>query len=131
MVGPATLRSHVFPAIARAAEAAGRPQPTVAVSLPVCVTDDVAAASEEATRVFAIYGQLPSYRAMLDREGAEGPADVALLGDEEAVLAQLDAIEAAGATEFQAVPFGSHEQRDRTFELLASRLAGGQTSGQG
>ena len=33
-------------------------------------------------KVFEIYGQLPSYRAMLDREGAAGPADVAIVGDE-------------------------------------------------
>ena len=30
-----------------------------------------------AAKVFEIYGTLPSYRAMLDREGAAGPADVA------------------------------------------------------
>ena len=32
---------------------------------------------------FQMYGQLPSYRAMLDREGAAGPADVAVVGNEE------------------------------------------------
>ena len=41
-------------------------------ALPVCVTDDVDGARERAAKVFAIYGQLPSYRAMLDREGAAG-----------------------------------------------------------
>jgi len=30
-----------------------------------------------AEKELAIYGQLPSYRAMLDREGAAGPGDVA------------------------------------------------------
>ena len=48
---------------------AGR-RPRVIAALPVCVTDDVAAARERAAKVFAVYGQLPSYRAMLDREGA-------------------------------------------------------------
>ena len=57
--------------------------------LPICVTSDPDAARAAAAKVFAIYGQLPSYRAMLDREGAAGPADVALVGDEAAVEAQL------------------------------------------
>ena len=45
----------------------------VIAGVPVCVTDDPAAARAEAEQVFAIYGTLPSYRAMLDREGAAGP----------------------------------------------------------
>ena len=51
-------------------QAAGRPSPRVVCALPVSVTDDPDAARARANRVFAIYGQLPSYRAMLDREGA-------------------------------------------------------------
>jgi len=42
--------------------------------------------------VFAIYGQLPSYRAMLDREGAAGPGDVAIVGDEDTVAELLGAV---------------------------------------
>ena len=56
----------------RRREAAGRPSPRVVCLLPVCVTDDPDGARARANRVFAIYGQLPSYRAMLDREGAAG-----------------------------------------------------------
>jgi F420-dependent oxidoreductase-like protein len=132
MTGPATIASHVVPAISRAAEAASKPAPVVAVALPVCVTDDAAAARERAGSIFAIYGQLPSYRAMLDRESAAGPADVAVVGDEDAVRGQLEAIEEAGATEFQASIFGNRGERERTFDLLAGLATGGdQTSGQG
>ncbi|MGH9186331.1 MAG: TIGR03564 family F420-dependent LLM class oxidoreductase, partial [Acidimicrobiales bacterium] len=63
MTGPATLESHIVPTITGAADKAGRPAPRIVCVLPVCVTDDVAAARERAARVFAIYGQLPSYRA--------------------------------------------------------------------
>jgi alkanesulfonate monooxygenase SsuD/methylene tetrahydromethanopterin reductase-like flavin-dependent oxidoreductase (luciferase family) len=77
MTGPATVRDYISPAITQAAEAAGRPAPRVVSLLPVCVTDDPDHARTRAARVFAIYGQLPSYRAMLDREGAAGPANVA------------------------------------------------------
>jgi alkanesulfonate monooxygenase SsuD/methylene tetrahydromethanopterin reductase-like flavin-dependent oxidoreductase (luciferase family) len=70
MTGPATIKSHVAPSIRTAAEEAGRPAPRIAVGLPVCVTDDPAAARACAAEEFAIYGMLPSYRAMLDKEGA-------------------------------------------------------------
>lgn len=105
MTGPATLESHIVPSITKAAEAAGRPAPHVAVGLPVCVTDDADGARELAAKAFAIYGQLPSYRAMLDKEGAGGPADVAIVGDEATIARQLDAIRDAGASDFVAAPF--------------------------
>ncbi|MCJ7673117.1 MAG: TIGR03564 family F420-dependent LLM class oxidoreductase, partial [Acidimicrobiia bacterium] len=80
MTGPATIESHVVPTIAGAAERAGRAAPRVGVGLPVCVTDDVTGARERAASLFEMYGTLPSYRAMLDKEGAGGPADVAIVG---------------------------------------------------
>jgi 5,10-methylenetetrahydromethanopterin reductase len=123
MTGPATLADHVVPKITAAATAAGRPAPRVVVGLPVSVTADVEAARERAARSFAMYGQLPSYRAMIDREGlaepgAAGPADLAIIGDEEAVTAGIGRVEDAGATEFFASAFGAPEDRKRTHELL-------------
>jgi F420-dependent oxidoreductase-like protein len=118
MTGPATLANHTVPAITAAAAAAGRPEPRVVVGLPICVTDNLAAARERAARTFEIYGSLPSYRAMLDREGAEGPADVAIVGDETEVREAIAGIDAAGATDFLAAPFGNSEERDRTTALL-------------
>jgi F420-dependent oxidoreductase-like protein len=122
MTGPATLREHTVPTITAAAERAGRPAPAVVASLPVCVTDDVDAARARAAKVFAVYGQLPSYRAMLDREGAEGPADVAIVGDEATVRAAIDELEAAGVTDFAASEFATGEDRERTRSLLRSLL---------
>ncbi len=105
MTGPKTLRDHVAPRIREAADKAGRPAPRIVVSLPIAVVDDAKSARETASRLFAGYGQLPSYRAMLDREGAAEPGDVAVVGSEAAVHEQLDALDAAGATEFFAAPF--------------------------
>lgn len=122
MTGVSTLRDFTVPTITAAAESAGRPAPTIVASLPVCVTDDVAAARERAAKVFAVYGQLPSYRAMLDREGAGGPADVAVVGDEATVRAALDELDAAGVTDFAAVEFASGEDRDRTRAMLREML---------
>jgi 5,10-methylenetetrahydromethanopterin reductase len=73
MTGPATVRDYIVPSITAAASAAGRPSPRVVCMLPVCVTDDPARARADADQAMAIYGQLPSYRAMLDKEGAAGP----------------------------------------------------------
>ena len=122
MTGPATLASHTVPVITRAAEEAGRPAPHIATSLPVCVTRDVGAARERAARDFQVYGFLPSYRAMLDREGADGPADVAIVGDEATVEKQVRALADAGVTEYIASIYGSSEERAQTRALLKSML---------
>ena len=66
-----------------------------------------------------MYGFLPSYRAMLDREGAEGPADVALVGDAATVRAGIERVLEAGATQFVAVPF---RNRAETLDALAGLL---------
>jgi 5,10-methylenetetrahydromethanopterin reductase len=123
MTGPATVRDYVVPAIREAALAAGRPQPRVVCMLPVCVTDDPEGARARADRVLAIYGQLPSYRAMLDREGAAGPGDVALTGDEDAVAAQITSLKEAGVTDFVAAEYSRGDDAVRTRALLTSLVA--------
>ena len=122
MTGPATVRDHIVPVITAAAEAAGRPGPRVVCILPVCVTDDPDGARERAGKVFAIYGELPSYRAMLDREGAAGPADVAIVGDEDAVGAQLGALRDAGVTDFVAGEYTGGADGTRTRAFLRTLL---------
>jgi 5,10-methylenetetrahydromethanopterin reductase len=123
MTGPATVRDHIVPTITEAAAVAGHPAPRVVCILPVCVTGDPDGARERAARVFAIYGELPSYRAMLDREGASGPGDVAIVGDEDAVGAQIRALSDAGVTDFVAGEYGRGEDGARTRTLLRSLLA--------
>ncbi len=120
MVGPKTLADHVVPAITKAAEGAGRPSPRVVVGLPVCVTADSAAARERAAKSFGFYNNLPSYRAMLDKEGVAGPADVAVIGDEDQVAGELRHLVGLGATEFSLPLFGSSEERERTLTVLAA-----------
>jgi F420-dependent oxidoreductase-like protein len=122
MTGPKTIAEHIVPSLTKAASNAGRTAPRVVVGLPVCVDADADSARSLAGRSFQIYGQLPSYRAMLDREGAEGPADVAIVGDEDAVARQITALADGGATDLVAAPFGSADQRERTLKLLASLL---------
>lgn len=102
MTGQKTLAEHTVPTIRKAAEEAGRPAPRIVAALPFALSGDVDAAREAAERSFQMYGQLPSYRAMLDREGVEGPGGVALVGDESALRQGLDRLRDAGVTHFAA-----------------------------
>jgi 5,10-methylenetetrahydromethanopterin reductase len=123
MTGPRTISDHTAPTIRAAAEEAGNPEPFVTSGVPVCVTDDVEGTRARAAQVYAIYGQLPSYRAMLDREGLEGPADLAIIGDEDAVAGRIRDFAEAGVTDLAASEFGSTaDERTRTRELLRSLL---------
>lgn len=124
MTGEKTIREHTAPRICEAAAAGGRPEPRIVVGLPVAVTKEVSSARESAGKQFEIYGSLPSYRAMLDREGAAGPSDVVIAGDESAVGEALDRLGEAGATDFLSVPFTVAADRDaleRTRDFLAAR----------
>jgi F420-dependent oxidoreductase-like protein len=124
MTGPATIRDYIAPTINAAAQQAARPAPRVVCILPVCVTDDPDGARARAAKVFEIYGHLPSYRAMLDREGAAGPADVAIVGDEDAVAGQITALADCGVTDFVAGEFAPGSERHRTRALLKTLIAG-------
>lgn len=105
MTGPRTIAEHIVPTITAAAQAAEAGTPRVVSALPVAVTDDAASVKAQAAKIFSIYGILPSYRAMLDREGAAGPEDVALIGTEAEVRAGIDRLRDGGATDFVAVEF--------------------------
>ncbi len=119
LVGPRTVAEHIAPTIADAAAEAGRPAPRIVASVPVSVTDRPDEVRSVVGQVLAGYNDLPSYRAMLDREGAGTPADVAVVGDEDAVRAGLAAFAEAGATDFAAVEFGlDPDEVARTRALL-------------
>jgi 5,10-methylenetetrahydromethanopterin reductase len=120
MTGPNTLESHIVAGITAAADRAGRPAPRVVVGMPVCVTNDADTARTVAAKQFRVYGVLPSYRAMLDREGASGPADVVVVGDAKSVCAHIERFAGAGGTEFAALPFGTPEEIDRTRAVVAA-----------
>jgi F420-dependent oxidoreductase-like protein len=117
--GPRVLGEHVVPRLTAAADAARRPAPRVVLSLPVAVTDDEGGARAWVAERFGMARDLPSYRAVLDREGASGVADVVVAGDEAAVAGQLRSLADAGATELLAVPYGPPDQVSRTLEALA------------
>jgi alkanesulfonate monooxygenase SsuD/methylene tetrahydromethanopterin reductase-like flavin-dependent oxidoreductase (luciferase family) len=118
--GPVVLEHQIVPRLTAAATAAGRPSPRVVVALPAIVTDDEADGRARAAEQLAGYGDIPVYRAVLDQEGAAGPADVSIVGDERAVTAQLARLAAIGASDFVAIPTGTDADRRRTLDHLAS-----------
>ncbi len=120
-VGPKTLARQIVPGISEAAADAGRPPPRVVCSLPVWVTDRPDEARKLVADSLTIYGQLPSYRAMLDIEGVDGPADISLIGSEAQVAEGLATIAEAGATDFSAVIQGfDDDERERAWKVLAA-----------
>jgi len=114
MTGVRTVGDHIVPTITESAAGAGKGQPRVAVLLPATVTDDAERARDRIDRAFAIYPSLPSYRAMMDREGAGQPSDVAIVGTEAEVAAKLRSLSDAGATDFVALVMGTPDEKKRT-----------------
>ena len=118
-VGPKTLRELTIPTLRQAADDAGRPEPRVVCALPVCVTDNVDAARARAAQVFAIYDTLPSYKAMMNREGVDGPGGLAIVGTEAEVRDQIDELKTIGVTDFNAGVFATDpEELARTNSVL-------------
>ena len=125
MTGPKTVASHVAPLLTAAAERAHRPRPRIVGGYPVVVTDDADAARAEAAQLLGVYGNLPSYRSMLDREGVSEPTDIALIGSEDEVASRMQVLADAGVSDFDAaITTLDGDLRQRTFEFLGRYAQG-------
>jgi len=120
MTGPSTIASYVAPRIRAAADDAGRPEPRVVVCLPVCVTANRTSARARLGPTIAAYNDIPSYRAMLDQEGADSPIDIALIGGADDVGDAIEDLLAGGATDVAAIPVGDPDEVDATWDLIAA-----------
>lgn len=123
MGGPSYLEKTAIPAIRAAAREAGRPEPRIASGFPIAVTSKVDEAKASAQKIFAVYGQLPSYRSVLDVEGAADASGIAIVGGENEVADQVRHLAKIGVTDFNASMFavdGDPGAIGRTAELLAS-----------
>lgn len=120
MVGPKTMEQHIIPSLRSAATAVGRPDPRIIGGFPVILTNKPDAARETIAKQLVMYGQLPSYRAMLDREGVAGPADIAIAGDENLLRGEIARLQNIGVTHFNAAVTAVEEgDYARTVEFLA------------
>jgi F420-dependent oxidoreductase-like protein len=118
--GPRSLEDYIVPTVTRAATAAGRPAPRIVAAKSICVTSDPDSLRARITEMYGPATQVPSYRAIFDRENAEGPADTELIGDETVVANRIQQLADSGATELLAMPFGSPEDQRRTKAFLAT-----------
>ncbi|MCZ6710766.1 MAG: TIGR03564 family F420-dependent LLM class oxidoreductase [Gammaproteobacteria bacterium] len=117
MVGPRTMEQHIVASL----KSAGSADPLVVGGYPIILTTNVDEAKNKIAQGLTMYGQLPSYRAMLDREGADGPADIAIVGDENHLRGQIKRLEDIGVTDFNAAIMAVEDGAyDRTLEFLAS-----------
>jgi len=123
--GPRYLEDFAIPRIQDAAWQATRLlPPRIACGLPVAVCSDREAGRRSAEAFLAPSAKLPAYRRVLELDGARSPADVAILGDEDAVSRRLDALAKLGVTDFNAVLFpveGDADCMARTTAFLAER----------
>lgn len=122
LAGPRTLDSDIVPGVERAARDAGRPRPRVIAGVAVVVTDDPDRARARAAEQMAFYDAIPSYRAVLDREGVATAAELAVIGTEAEVEAQLRRYVAAGATELLVTQteLGGYEDELTTWRFLGA-----------
>ncbi|WP_068157867.1 TIGR03564 family F420-dependent LLM class oxidoreductase [Rhodococcus phenolicus] len=127
MAAAPVIESRIVPALHAAAQRAGRPAPRVVAGLPVAVHDDVAQARAACAATATSYAGVPTYRRVLEEGGASEPADVAVVGNEKSVRAQLRSLVAAGVTDVWAAPFpvGDDPRASlrRTRELLRELAA--------
>ena len=126
--GPNYIERTAVPAITKAAEAAGRPAPRVIAGIPLSVTANEEAARASCARVWEVYGRIYSYRKVIEAEGASGVADMAIVGDEASVRAQLKRLEAIGVTDYNGAILPVPEDADasrRTYEFLKDVNANG------
>lgn len=121
MTGPNTLESHIIPKITLAAEEANKEAPMIVAGFPMVLTNKPEAAREAIGKSLEVYGMLPSYRAMLDKEGLKGPADIAFAGDEAELRQNLQRLKDIGVTDFSAAIVADDEETYlRTVEFLAT-----------
>ena len=122
MTGPKTLSDYIMPGINKASNEAGKGDAEIAAGFPVALTDKVDETREFIGKTLQIYGMLPSYRAMLDKEGVAGPAELALVGDENGLRSDITRLRDMGVTDFCGnIVAPDAETASRTREFLPLR----------
>lgn len=122
MGGIKYLATTAVPLINEAASAAGRRPPRIVAGFPIAVTNRPDSALDQAAKELKLYGRMPSYKAVLDIEGASGPTDVCVVGNEREVERYVGQIADAGVTDLVVAPLSvpeDPESQQRTVEFLA------------
>ena len=120
MADERAIGEHIAPRIIKAAAEAGRPDPRIVAGVPVCLCapSEVDIARERANRILAEAEISPNYQRLLEQGESKDIGDMAIVGDEDAILAGFRRYEEAGVTDLsmRLLPIGN--TRD---ELVASK----------
>ncbi|MBW2271141.1 MAG: TIGR03564 family F420-dependent LLM class oxidoreductase [Deltaproteobacteria bacterium] len=123
MAGFGAIERHVVPKLRTLAQQAGRPEPRIVAGMHIVLTSNAGAANERIDQLLEQYRMMPSYRAMIEREGSATPADFAIIGDEKVLDAGLERLRSIGVTDFDANILDFEEgSTERTLDYLESRL---------
>ena len=119
MTGPNTIAEHIRPGL----DAGGGGSIVAGVSVITTSSDEeTEAARVWANKALAIYPQLPSYRAVMAREGATDAADLVLIGDDDTVRAGIERYREAGTDEVALSLMGSPEQNELSWGIISSLI---------
>lgn len=116
------IEHEIGPAVRKAAQAAGRPDPKIAgvIATAVVAKSRVAAARDAAQEKFAFYEGAMPYKRVVDASAYDRIADIAVIGDEEEVACRLRQFRDAGQTDFLAAPL---TVEGSSWEFTAEKLA--------
>ena len=123
MGGFGAIEHHIVPKLRAAAQEVGKPEPRVVAGMHIVLTSNAAAANEHVARMLESYRLMPSYKAMIEREGSAEPGDFSIVGDEKVLDAGIERLRSIGVTDFDANILAFEEgSRERTLDYLESRL---------
>lgn len=118
MASAMAIESRIAPALREAASQSGRPAPRIVAGLPVAVHNDAAEARAAVAATSDAYAGMANYQRIIEAGGGRTAADVAIVGDEDAVYRQLGGVIAAGATDIWAQPVVVGDDRGERKESL-------------
>ncbi|WP_218009859.1 LLM class flavin-dependent oxidoreductase [Actinomadura kijaniata] len=118
--GVAAVAGHVVPRVGRAAREAGRPAPRVLVGVLMALTGDPEGARDDLAARLGPAGDLPAYRAALDRQGLSGVHETVVAGDEREIERRVRAFADAGATDLLVSGLGDPAAQGRLLEVLGA-----------
>jgi F420-dependent oxidoreductase-like protein len=125
MASAAAIESRIVPQLLTAASEAGRKRPRIVAGLPVAVHDDLDAARKAVAATAIGYAGMENYRRIIKAGGGASAADIAVVGNERSVRAQLQRLVDAGATDVWAQPVAVGDSQEaragslgRTRDLL-------------
>ena len=111
MADERAIGEHIVPRITKAAAEAGRPDPRIVAGVPVCLCapDEEEVARERANRILAEAEISPNYQRLLEQGEAKDIGSMAIVGDEEAILAGFRRYRDAGVTDLsmRLLPIGN------------------------